>query len=55
VSQEAIWGFSPHAKSAGRLLPRVFTSGLGADPVPYLPAPRELHDGLGLVRSTVVR
>jgi hypothetical protein len=55
VSQEAIWGFSPHAKSAGRLLPRVFASGLGADPVPYLPAPRELHDGLGLVRSTVVR
>jgi hypothetical protein len=31
VSQEAIWGFSPHAKEAERLLIDVFASGFGAD------------------------
>lgn len=35
VSQEAIWGFSPHAKRAERLLERVFGAPWGADPGPY--------------------
>lgn len=35
VSQEAIWGFSPHAKRAERLLERVFASPWGADVGPY--------------------
>ena len=34
VSQEAIWGFSPHAKRAERLLERVFPAAWGADPDP---------------------
>lgn len=35
VSQEAIWGFSPHAKRAERLLERVFAAPWGVDPGPY--------------------
>ncbi|MEQ9074784.1 MAG: hypothetical protein RLP09_13080 [Sandaracinaceae bacterium] len=34
VSQEAIWGFSPHAKRAEALLDRVFASPWGVDPDP---------------------
>jgi hypothetical protein len=41
VSQEAIWGFSPHAKRAERLLARVHRSPWGVDPGPlaWLEAP----------------
>ena len=35
VSQEAIWGFSPHAKQAEVLLDRVFDVRWGADPAPW--------------------
>jgi hypothetical protein len=35
VSQEAIWGFSPHAKAAERVLRAAFASRYGVDP----PAP----------------
>lgn len=35
VSQEAIWGFSPHAKRAERVLERVHRSLWGVDPGPY--------------------
>ncbi|MCZ7683290.1 MAG: hypothetical protein M5U28_32620 [Sandaracinaceae bacterium] len=35
VSQEAIWGFSPHGKRAEGLLERVFRAPWGADPGPY--------------------
>lgn len=35
VSQEAIWGFSPHAKRAEHLLRRVFASPWGVDSEPY--------------------
>lgn len=35
VSQEAIWGFSPHAKRAERLLERVFALPWGSDSGPY--------------------
>lgn len=55
VSQEAIWGFSPHAKLAERLLRRVFALPFGADAARVVPRPRgALHDPLTLVRSTVV-
>jgi hypothetical protein len=41
VSQEARWGFSPHAKLAERLLANVFATPWGADPVhaPWEPSP----------------
>lgn len=35
VSQEAIWGFSPHAKQAEELLEDVFSYRWGADPSPW--------------------
>ncbi len=35
TSQEAIWGFSPHAKRAERVLERVFVQPFGVDPEPY--------------------
>jgi hypothetical protein len=35
VSQEAIWGFSPHAKRAERLLEDAFHQRWGADPQPW--------------------
>jgi hypothetical protein len=35
VSQEAIWGFSPHAKMAEPLLEDVFRGRFGADPPPW--------------------
>lgn len=35
VSQEAIWGFSPHGKRAEPLLERVFAAPWGIDPAPY--------------------
>ena len=35
VSQEAIWGFSPHAKAAESLLAEVFQTRWGADPAPW--------------------
>lgn len=35
VSQEAIWGFSPHGKMAGRLLDSVWDVRYGADPEPW--------------------
>lgn len=35
VSQEAIWGFSPHAKRAERLLERVYAAPWAADPDLY--------------------
>ena len=35
VSQEAIWGFSPHAKRAERLLTEVFHARWGVDPEPF--------------------
>ncbi|MEO0325524.1 MAG: hypothetical protein AAF447_21380 [Myxococcota bacterium] len=35
VSQEQIWGFSPHAKEAERLLEDVFVARWGSDPVPW--------------------
>jgi hypothetical protein len=35
VSQEAIWGFSPHAKKAERVLRAAFQSRWGADPSPW--------------------
>lgn len=54
VSQEAIWGFSPHAKEAERLLRRVFALPFGADPERMMREPRALHDPLTWVRSTVI-
>lgn len=48
VSQEAIWGFSPHGKRAEPLLTRVFAQPWGVDPLPYAwldapaPPPRSL-------------
>jgi len=35
VSQEAIWGFSPHAKTAEPLLEDVFEAQWGVDPAPW--------------------
>ena len=35
VSQEAIWGFSPHAKQAETALRRIFATRHGADPEPW--------------------
>lgn len=35
VSQEAIWGFSPHAKRAEELLKSVFSARWGVDPEPF--------------------
>jgi len=35
VSQEAIWGFSPHAKRAEPMLERAFGHRWGADPAPW--------------------
>ncbi|HJL19261.1 MAG TPA: hypothetical protein RMH99_26590 [Sandaracinaceae bacterium LLY-WYZ-13_1] len=35
VSQEAIWGFSPHGKRAERVLERVFAQRFGVDPDPW--------------------
>lgn len=35
VSQEAIWGFSPHAKEAEGLLTDVFDTRFGSDPAPW--------------------
>lgn len=40
VSQEAIWGFSPHAKEAEVLLDEVFDVRWGADPPPWPWLPR---------------
>jgi hypothetical protein len=36
ISQEHIWGFSPHGKVAEPMLSQVFRWGWGADPVPAL-------------------
>ena len=44
VSQEAIWGFSPHAKAAEALLADVFQTRWGADPAPWPWARTERHD-----------
>jgi hypothetical protein len=33
VSQEAVWGFSPHGKLAEKVLEEIFRAGWGADPV----------------------
>ena len=58
VSQEAIWGFSPHGKRAEALLERVFAQPWGVDP--ERPAPRDgswasvLAETELLIRSTVV-
>ncbi|MEC7518891.1 MAG: hypothetical protein VYE22_03445 [Myxococcota bacterium] len=58
VSQEAIWGFSPHGKRAEALLERVFAQPWGVDP--DRPAPRDgswasvLAETELLIRSTVV-
>jgi hypothetical protein len=54
VSQEAIWGFSPHGKRAERLLRAVFAARFGADPELVPEPPRLLPDPLVLLRSTVV-
>jgi hypothetical protein len=35
VSQEAIWGFSPHGKRAERVMERVFAQPFGVDPEPF--------------------
>lgn len=35
VSQEPLWGFSPHGKRAARALARVYRSAWGVDPAPY--------------------
>lgn len=35
VSQEAIWGFSPHAKQAAQLLVHTFNQRFGVDPQPW--------------------
>jgi hypothetical protein len=53
VSQEAIWGFSPHAKLAERVLERVFSRRWAADPpaAPWTPlrvAPRQHYPLLTL-------
>jgi len=42
VSQEAIWGFSPHAKMAEPLLVETFAARWGSDPEPPLWAPEPL-------------
>lgn len=42
VSQEAVWGFSPHGKRAERLLRDVFRSRFGADAERTVHAPRRL-------------
>jgi hypothetical protein len=42
VSQEAIWGFSPHAKQAERVLQQVFDARWAADPpLPWEAAPAQ--------------
>lgn len=57
VSQEAIWGFSPHGKSSEPFLRSVFASGFGADPDPWAAAwePQPASDGrwpwVGLFRA----
>jgi hypothetical protein len=43
VSQEAIWGFSPHAKQAERVLQQVFDARWAADPPLPWEAPPEQH------------
>ncbi|AKF07778.1 glycoside hydrolase family 113 [Sandaracinus amylolyticus] len=54
VSQEAIWGFSPHGKRAEHVLRATFAAAFGADADTIVPVPRVLRDPLGIVRSTVV-
>lgn len=64
VSQEAIWGFSPHGKLAERVLERVFAQPWAVDPDPWAwlsePAPPgpSVHDVVSdlqmRTRSTVV-
>ncbi|MDQ3031620.1 MAG: hypothetical protein M3Y87_04325 [Myxococcota bacterium] len=54
VSQEAIWGFSPHGKESERVLRRAFALPFGGDAVRLVPAPRVLHDPLTQIRSTVI-
>lgn len=63
VSQEAIWGFSPHAKHAERVLERVYASPWAADPDLYAwiddpPPPATWADVLAeterLISSTVL-
>jgi hypothetical protein len=51
VSQEAIWGFSPHGKRAEGLLLQVYDCPFGADPERL--SARVLSDPLIWVRSTV--
>lgn len=51
VSQEAIWGFSPHAKAAERVMRMAFASEWGIDRGPRSSA---LADPLVAIRSTVV-
>jgi hypothetical protein len=55
VSQEAIWGFSPHAKLAERVLERVYAQPWAVDPEPHAwldePAP-ELPIFAELIEST---
>lgn len=55
VSQEAIWGFSPHGKRAEHVLRATFAAAFAADAERLVPAPRVLRDPLGIVRSTVAR
>jgi hypothetical protein len=55
VSQEAIWGFSPHGKRAERVLRAVFAASFASDPELVFPPPPTWPDPLVLVRSTVVR
>lgn len=53
VSQEAIWGFSPHGKQAERLLSQVYGFPFGADPERLRHPVRVLRDPLTWLRSTV--
>ncbi len=53
VSQEAIWGFSPHGKAAESVLCRTFSAAFGVDR-PGAGGPLVFRDPLTSVRSTVV-
>ncbi|MGE0786861.1 MAG: hypothetical protein AB7S26_14410 [Sandaracinaceae bacterium] len=50
VSQEAVWGFSPHGKLAEPMLARIYAAAWGTDPEPYewlkhaAPPPLRLSD-----------
>ena len=51
VSQEAIWGFSPHGKLAERLLERVFAEPWGVDPDPFAWLREPIDPGPTLVET----